>query len=61
MSAAALDHTDSILVDAWRCSECGGLTFDASKFEIPTFCCRCGRKFTTVDYKDTEIRKDANE
>ena len=50
MSAATLIYTDSVLVDAWRCSECGGETYDTSKFETPKHCCRCGVEFAVLDY-----------
>lgn len=53
MTTATLDHDDSMMADAWRCSNCAGLTYDAHKFEVPTFCCRCGAKFDTHDYKNT--------
>jgi predicted Zn-ribbon and HTH transcriptional regulator len=45
-AAAAKDHDDSMMADAWRCSSCGGLTYDAHNFEVPRFCCRCGSQFT---------------
>jgi hypothetical protein len=40
-----------MLADAWRCSNCAGETFDASGFEVPRFCCRCGDRFNEYDYK----------
>jgi hypothetical protein len=53
MSAATLDHTDSMLADAYRCSECGDFTYDdASGFEVPKFCCRCGEEFVVVDMEN---------
>jgi rubrerythrin len=45
MSVATLDHADSMLADAWACSDCDGLTYDASGHEPPRFCCRCGARF----------------
>lgn len=49
MSSAVKDHTDSMLADAWLCSECGELTYDAADFEPPKYCCRCGAEFIAYD------------
>ena len=61
MPFATEDHEDSMLIDAWRCSDCSGLTFDASGFEVPKFCCRCGGKFITMNYKDITGKKDTKQ
>lgn len=47
-------YRDSVLVDSWRCSKCGGLTYDDARQEIPTYCCRCGAKFSKHVYKRNE-------
>lgn len=54
MPAAVKEYTDSVLVDAWRCTECGGDTYDTSGFEVPKFCCRCGVEFIALDYKEAK-------
>lgn len=44
-------YRDSVLVDSWRCSICGGSTYDDARQEIPTHCCRCGAKFSKHFYR----------
>lgn len=52
---ATEEYHDSVCVDSWRCSNCGGSTYDDSGFEIPTFCCRCGSRFNKHVYmKDSK-------
>lgn len=54
-ATATKDHDDSMMVDAWRCGNCSGLTYDAYKFEVPTYCCRCGAMFINhFDRKSTQ-------
>lgn len=58
-NVATLDYDQVLAVDAWRCSNCGAHTYDEHKFEIPTFCCRRGQKFSEHDYNGKlEPRKE---
>lgn len=50
--SATLEYDQFLAVDAWRCSSCGAHTYDQHKFEIPTFCCRCGQKFSKHNYNE---------
>lgn len=50
-ATAIEEYHDSVCVDSWRCENCGGSTYDDSGHEIPTYCCRCGARFTKHVYK----------
>jgi hypothetical protein len=58
VSTASLLYDQMLAIDAWRCSECGGTTYDEHKFEVPRFCSRCGQKFNEHDYKDKLKEKE---
>jgi rubrerythrin len=45
MSTAIIDHVDTMMIDAWICSDCNELTYEAAGYEPPRFCCRCGARF----------------
>lgn len=49
---ATEEYHDSVCVDSWRCSHCGGSTYDDSGHQIPTYCCRCGTRFSDHFYKE---------
>lgn len=50
--SATLEYDQFLAIDAWRCSSCGAHTYDQHKFEIPTFCCRCGQRFSKHSYNE---------
>ena len=57
MKAVATEaYAVSVLVDSWRCSNCGGQTYDDSKLEVPAYCCRCGAEFERHIYLIKETK-----